>query len=348
VTHVTQRTGTPASATETPVVAVLLPATMRQRVLSADAEAALATVAELRSPNGSGLTADELSELVAGATACVTGWGTPPIPESVLSENPRLGLIAHTAGSIRKLVPLAAVERGLRVCHAAAIIADAVAEFVIAQLLLSVRPLHLIDQDMKRGVDWLQIREQRMGQLLGARTVGVVGAGYVGRVVIRLLTAFGCRILVFDPLLTDAAAAELGVERSSLPDLFAASDLVTLHAPVLPETRGMIDAGLLRQLRDGAVFVNTARAVLVNEAALLKELQSGRISAALDVFDTEPLPLDSPFRTLPNVLLSPHAAGHSTDTYLQQGQAMVDEVRRFLNGDPLRFEVTPAMLATMA
>jgi phosphoglycerate dehydrogenase-like enzyme len=321
---------------------------MRQRVLSADAEAALGTLADIRSPNGSGLIADELSELVAGATACVTGWGTPPIPESVLAESPQLGLIAHTAGSIRKLVPLAAVERGLRVSHAAAIIADAVAEFVIAQLLLSVRPLHLIDQDMKSGVDWFQIRERRLGRLLGARTVGVVGAGYVGRVVIRLLTAFGCRILVFDPLLTDEAAAELGVERSSLADLFAASDLVTLHAPVLPETRGMIDTGLLRQLRDGAVFVNTARAVLVDEAALLTELRTGRIAAALDVFDTEPLPPDSPFRALPNVLLSPHAAGHSTDTYLQQGQAMVDEVRRFISGQALRFEVTPAMLATMA
>jgi phosphoglycerate dehydrogenase-like enzyme len=321
---------------------------MRRQVLSTEAEAALATAADVRSPNGSSVTVEELPELVAGATVCVTGWGTPQIPETVLSDNPQLGLIAHTAGSIRRLVPLAAVERGLRVSHAAAIIADAVAEFVVAQLLLSLRPLHLIDQEMKSGGDWFQIREQRLGRLLGARTVGVVGAGYVGRSVIRLLTAFGCRILVSDPLLTDQAAAELGVERSSLPELFAASDLVTLQAPVLPETRGMIDADLLRQLRDGAVFVNTARAALVNEQALLEELRSGRIAAALDVFDSEPLPRDSPFRTLPNVLLSPHAAGHSTDTYLQQGQAMVDEVLRFLNSDPLRYEVTPAMLATMA
>jgi phosphoglycerate dehydrogenase-like enzyme len=321
---------------------------MRRRVLSADAEVELATMAEVRSPSGSDLTPEELPELVAGATACITGWGTPPISEVLLTDNPQLRLIAHTAGSIRKLVPLVAVERGLRVSHAAAIIADAVAEFVIAQLLLSVRPLHLIDQEMKAGVDWFQIREQRLGQLLGSRTVGVVGAGYVGRIVIRLLTAFGCRILVFDPLLTDEAAAELGVERRSLADLFAASDLVTLHAPVLPETRGMIDADLLRQLRDGAVFVNTARAALVDEGALLDELRSGRITAALDVFDTEPLPVDSPFRALPDALLSPHAAGHSTDTYLQQGQAMVDEVRRYLHGEPLQYEVTPAMLATMA
>jgi len=321
---------------------------MRQRLLGAEAEAALATLAEVRSPAGSGLAAAELPDLLAGVTACITGWGTPPLTESVLTENPQLGLIAHSAGSIRKLVPMPAVERGPRVSHAAAIIADAVAEFVIAQLLLSVRPLHIVDREMKAGVDWHQIRERHLGRLLGARTVGVVGAGYVGRTVIRLLTAFRCRILVFDPLLAADAAARLGVEQCSLPDLFAESDLVTLHAPVLPETRGMIDAGLLRSLRDGAIVVNTARAALVDEGALLDELRTGRIAAALDVFDTEPLPADSPFRGLPNVLLSPHAAGHSTDTYLQQGQAMVDEVRRYLGGEPLHFEVTPAMLATMA
>jgi phosphoglycerate dehydrogenase-like enzyme len=321
---------------------------MRERILSTVAEAELAAKAEIRSPAGSSLTAAELPDLLAGATACITGWGTPPISEAVLAENPQLGLVAHSAGSIRRLVPLPAVERGLRVSHAAAIIADAVAEFVILQLLLSVRPLHSIDSDMKAGEDWHQIRERRLGQLLGARIVGVVGAGYVGRVVIRLLAAFGCRILAFDPLLSADAAAELGVEQTSLADLFAASDLVTLHAPVLPETRGMIDAGLLRRLPDRAVFVNTARAALVDEAALLEELRTGRISAALDVFEAEPLPAESPFRALPNVLLSPHAAGHTTDTYLQQGQAMVDEIGRYLDGEPLRYEVTPGMLATMA
>jgi phosphoglycerate dehydrogenase-like enzyme len=110
----------------------------------------------------------------------------------------------------------------------------------------------------------------------------------------------------------------------------------------------MISAAQLARLRDGALFINTARAALVDEDALLSELQSGRISAALDVFATEPLPPDSPFRTLPNVILSPHAAGHTTDTYLRQGKAMVEDVRRYLCGEPLVFEVTARMLPTMA
>lgn len=110
----------------------------------------------------------------------------------------------------------------------------------------------------------------------------------------------------------------------------------------------MISAARLAKLRDNAIFINAARTILVDEEALLLELQSGRICAALDVFNTEPLPLESPFRALPNVLLSPHAAGHTLDTHLRQGQAMVDEVQRFLRGEPLQYEITPAMYSTMA
>jgi phosphoglycerate dehydrogenase-like enzyme len=110
----------------------------------------------------------------------------------------------------------------------------------------------------------------------------------------------------------------------------------------------MIGAPQLARLADGAVFINSARAALVDETALLRELENGRIVAALDVFADEPLPADSPFRRLPNVVLSPHVAGHSLDTHLRQGQAMVDEVQRFLQGEPLQYEITPDMLPLIA
>jgi phosphoglycerate dehydrogenase-like enzyme len=280
--------------------------------------------------------------------ACITGWGTPPLSADLLAEKPTVGLVAHTAGSIRNLIPVDLMEGGLRVSHAAAIIADAVAEFVISEALLGLRPIHEINIAMRAGEAWKSLRERTMGRQLGACTVGIVGAGYVGRKVIHLFQAFGSRILVYDPLLSPKAATELGALPQSLDDLLAESDVVSLHAPVLPETRGMIGAAQLARLRDGALFINTARAALVDEDALLSELQSGRISAALDVFATEPLPPDSPFRALPNVILSPHAAGHTTDSYLRQGQAMVEDVRRYLHGEPLVFEVSAQMLPTMA
>ena len=331
-----------------PTVAVLIPSAMRERILSGAAMRDLAAIGRVRSAGGPQVTAGDLPALLEGATACLTGWGTPQLGEDLLANLPTLRLVAHTAGSVRRLVPPTAMERGLRVSHAAGVIADAVAEFVISQALLGLRSLHEIDRSMKAGGEWMDVRERHLGRLLGARTVGVVGAGYVGRTVIRLLKAFGSRILVYDPLLSEDDATALGVEIRSLDDLIASSDVVTLHAPVLPETRGMIGTAQLARLRDGTLFINTARAALVDEEALLRELRTGRFTAALDVFDQEPLPVDSPYRTLPNVVLSPHAAGHSIDTYHRQGQAMVDEVRSLVRGEPLRYEVTPQMLPTMA
>ena len=329
-------------------VAILIPEATREKILSPEALEDLASFAQVRLPHGSSLTPGDLAPMLDGAVACITGWGTPPLSADLLAEKPNVRLVAHTAGSIRNLVPVGLMEGGLRVSHAAAIIADAVAEFVISEALLGLRPLHETDLGMRAGEEWKALRERNMGRLLSACTVGIVGAGYVGRKVIHLFQAFGSRMLVYDPLLSPKAAAELGASLRSLEDLLTESDVVSLHAPVLAQTRGMIGAEQFARLRDGALFINTARAALVDEDALLSELQSGRISAALDVFATEPLPTDSPFRALPNVILSPHAAGHTTDTYLRQGKAMVEDVRRYLCGEPLVFEVSAQMLPTMA
>lgn len=336
------------AASALPVVAVLIPTSTRGRILPAEAERSLADVAEVRSAAGPVVTSEDVPELLDGAIACVTGWGTPSLGEDLLAKHLTLRLVAHTAGSIRSLVPATAIERGLRVSHAAAIIADAVAELVISQALLGLRRLHEIDRAMKAGGDWGELREGYIGRLLGGQTVGVIGAGYVGRIVVRLFKAFGCKILVYDPLLTESEADALGINARPLDDLLATSDVVTVHAPVLPETRKMIGAAQLARLRDGAVFINTARAVLVDNEALLHEVRSGRIFVALDVFEQEPLPVDAPIRTVPNVVLSPHLAGHTDETYFRQGQAMVDEVQRFLRGEPLRYEITAAMLPVMA
>jgi phosphoglycerate dehydrogenase-like enzyme len=331
-----------------PTVAILIPEATRRTILSHEALVELASLAQVRIPGGTHLTPDDLPCLLHGAVACITGWGTPPLSADLLTEHADLRLVAHTAGSLRKLVPLECVERGLRVCHAAAIIADAVAEFVISEALLGMRPLHEIDRGMHFGEDWRLIRDRTMGRLLGSCTVGIVGAGYVGRKVIHLFRAFGSSVLVCDPLLSAERATELGVSLRSLDTLLGECDVISVHAPDLPETRGMIGASQLARLRDGAFFINTARAALVDEDALLNELQSGRISAALDVFASEPLPVDSLFRRLPNVILSPHAAGHTTDTYLRQGKAMVDDVRRYIRGEPMVFEVGAQNLPTMA
>lgn len=327
-----------------PTVAVLIPNPMRQRILSPEAEADLASFAEVVS----GHQPEELLAVLGEADACLSGWGTPPLTEDLLRQLPNLKLVAHTAGSVRSLVPLTAIEHGLKVSHAAAIIADSVAELVIGQALRWLRHLDAIDAAMKQGDAWGEIRNQFPGRLLGGRTVGIVGAGYVGRKVIRLFLLFGSTVLASDPYLTPEKAAELGVEKVELDELFERSEIVSLHAPALSATDGIVSAERLKRFQDGGLLINFARGNQVDEEALLAELRSGRLHAALDVFKTEPLPLDSPLRSAPNVYLSPHIAGQTNDAYLRQGQAMVDEVRRFLNGEPLQYQVTPAMFATMA
>jgi phosphoglycerate dehydrogenase-like enzyme len=332
-----------------PIVALLLTAATRQRVLAPEAEQQLASFAHVVAPPGDTLTAADLPDLLAGATACLTGWGTPPLTDDLLAAHPDLRLIAHTAGSIRRLVSRTALERGVRISHTAAVIAEAVAEFVIAQIFLCLRYPHDLDRAMKDGTPWRTVNAHGIsGRLLGSQTVGVIGAGRVGRAVIHLLRAFGCRILAYDPLLTAADAAALGVEPRSLDDLCAEADIVTLHAPVLPETQGMIGAAQLARLRDGAIFINDARAALVDNAALARELTSGRIIAALDVFQPEPLPEDSLLRRLPNVILAPHVAGSTRASNLRQGEAMVEELARFFAGQSLRYAITPAQYDVLA
>jgi phosphoglycerate dehydrogenase-like enzyme len=333
-----------------PVVAVLIPVPMRGRILDAATEQKLASFATVVDAADGKPTAEMLPGLLAGTQAAITGWGTPSLTPDVLIQAPELGLVAHTAGSIHRLVPAEAIEGGLKVTHAAAIIADAVAELVIGQALRHLRSLDQMDDRMKvpGATEWLEIRHDHPGRLLGEQTVGIVGTGHVGRTVISRFRAFGSRILASDPFLTEDAAAALGVTKVELDEIFTGSDIVSLHAPALPDTVGIVNARRLGMLREGALFINMSRGALVNEPELIEELRRERIFAVLDVFAQEPLPADSPLRELVNVFLSPHAAGQTVDTYLRQGRAMVAEVERYLKGKPLQYQVSAAALATMA
>jgi phosphoglycerate dehydrogenase-like enzyme len=328
-------------------VAILVQPAWHDQVLAGDCLAELRARAEVVDAGRAQITPEHLPELLAGARACLTGWGTPPFSIEVLDACPDLGLIAHTAGSLRQLIPAAAWERGIKVSHAAAAMAEAVAEHVVAQALLCLQRLHEADRAMHEG-EWLSIREGLPRHLLGSRTVGIWGAGRVGRLAAQRFLAFGCRVLVSDPYLPAAEARVIGLEPVELDELFARSTVVSLHAPLLDETRGRIDAALLARLPDGGVLINSGRAGLVDEEALFNELRSGRIRAALDVYPVEPLPVDSPYRRLPNTVLSAHQAGHSVETHLLQGRTMVEEVVRFLRGEPLLFEVTAQMLPIIA
>lgn len=323
-----------------PRVAILIQPYWRPAMLNPASEAELADIAEVVDQGERTIVAEDMPALLDGAVACLTGWETPPLTDALLDASPALRLIAHTAGTVRRMVPRSAFVRGIRVSQSTPFMADAVAEHIVAQALLSLQGLHRDDARMREGGWWTPGRWTLNRRLLAARTVGIWGMGRAGVAASRLFSAFGCTVLGTDPTLSPFRARELGVKAVSLPELFEQSEVLVLLAPLLDATRGAVDAAMLARLRDGAILINSGRGALVDEAALLAELGSGRIAAALDVHHVEPLPADSPFRALPNVLLSPHVGGHTVDTQHSQGQAMVDEVRRLLEGEPLWYEVT--------
>lgn len=332
-----------------PKIFVCLRPALYQELFTAESDRALRQLGQVvLQAEETNLTPAMLAGRIPGVDIVITGWGSPQFTPEVLQAAGQLRLIAHSAGSIKKMLPLAVFEAGLAVTHAASAIAPAVAEMTLLLILLCLRRVHEFNQKLKAGDSWESTKTMGLGRELAGQRVGVVGAGYTGRQVIQLLQALQADIWVYDPYLGPERASQLGVRKVALANLLADCPIVTLQAPPTSETYHIIGAKELALLQDGAIFINTARSHLVDQAALLAELQSGRIQAALDVFDQEPLPPDSPFRALANVIITPHVAGASQQARLRQGSTIVAEIKRFLTGEPLHYQVTLEMLETMA
>lgn len=332
-----------------PSVLILPPPSLYHVLFDAESDARLQALAQVTfQAEERNWSSGELAARLPGFDAVITGWGSPVFDAQVLAAAGDLRLIAHSAGTIKRMLPLPVFEQGIAVTHAAAAIAPAVAEMTILLILLGLRQVHVLDRMMKAGDGWAAGREIGMGQEIAGCRIGVVGAGHTGREVIRRLRALDAEVWVYDPYLTPERAAELGVTQAGLDELFGGCQVVTIQAPPTEETHHMISARQLALLPDGALFVNTARSRVVDQEVLLDELHRGRIRAALDVYDQEPLPLDSPFRQLENVILTPHVAGATHQARLRQGHTVVEEMERFFCGDALRYQITREMLDTMA
>jgi phosphoglycerate dehydrogenase-like enzyme len=301
------------------------------------------------------MSSEELAGWIPGYDWLVGGWGTPRFTDEVLVAADRLALYVHSAGSVKGILPPAVFEQGIVVTHAAGAIATAVADLCVCTIWMMLRQPHKMDQALKAGQSWAEAKEAAIGfpqpglgrEFTGQR-IGVLGAGHTGRTFIRLVHKLDCEVWVYDPYLSEERAAELGARKAELNEVLSLCPIVVCHLPTTDETFRMIGVCELALLQDGAIFVNTARSRVIDMDALLAELQSGRFQAALDVFDQEPLPEDSPFRRLDNAILTPHVAGASVESRARQGAYMVEEMRRFLAGEPLLYRVTGDMLATMA
>jgi phosphoglycerate dehydrogenase-like enzyme len=274
----------------------------------------------------------------AGAEIALATWGTPPMDDAFLDRWPRLRTVLYAAGSVRAFVTDALWDRGVRVSSAAEINAACVAEYTVGVILFSLKHGWRLAAAMRQD-DGLPDRHAVPGAY--GSVVGLVSLGAVGQLVRHRLRPFDLRVLAFDPFVEPAEARKLRVELVGLDELFARSDVVSLHTPLLDETRGLITGQLLASMRPGATFVNTARGAIVRESELIAVLRSRPdLQAVLDVTDPEPAAPSSPLRTLPNVVLTPHVAGCVGPERRRLGSAMVAELRRLLAGQPLRWEVT--------
>ena len=294
---------------------------------------------------GRDYTSEEVASEIRGFDGLITGWGSPPLTEEVFENADRLRIIAHSAGSVKarllskRVIEKYIIPRGICVCNAPKAIAYNVAEATLGLMVMVGHRLFDHALNIRERLIWRDPSIPREVKTLNGSTIGIVGASAVGREVIRLLKPFDCRILVYDPYFSDEEARRLGVEKTGLEDLFKQSDFVTVHAPLTEETFHMIRRRHFRLLRDGDVFINTSRGKVIDQEALIEECKTGRILAALDVTDPEPLPQDSPLRKLRNVIVTPHVAGNGVYGAKKIGEITLQALEDFFAGREVKNRV---------
>jgi phosphoglycerate dehydrogenase-like enzyme len=335
--------------TDKPRVLIAIPQPLRDLILTPDTLADLRSFADVTlNEDGRNWSEQELAAQLPGIDALLASWGIARLASDTLAGADRLRLVAYAAGSVKPFVTDAVYDRGIRVTHAAPRIAESVADITLLLAMVGLRRPQDFDRRLKAGEPWPNGREVDTYEIRG-KTVGLLGLGYVGRRTAALFQAVGASVWGYDPYVSERDAAALGIRRVGLDELLGGCKIISVHLPSTEETHHMLGARELGLINDGAVFINTARAWVVDQDALLQALQSGRFWAALDVYDPEPLALDSPLRSLDNVLLTPHIAGMTRDSYHGLTQEMVDEIRRLLvERQPLTYEITRERLAQMA
>ena len=289
---------------------------------------------------------ESVKAAIKDADIAITSWGNNPIDEDILSVCPNLKLVAHAAGSVKPIVSDALWEKGVRVISSACPLGEGVAETALGFSISASKNFYNLNTSVKKG-GWEQGKEN-IRELFDLN-IGVIGAGWAGKHYIRLMQNFYVDVFCYDPFVSEETLSSLGAKKVELEWLLANCDIVSIHAPSIPSTYHMINKDTLALMKKDAVLINTARGTIVDEAALYDHMAAGNLKyACIDVFDPEPPVKENPLLTLDNVIVTPHLAGLAQNGLKRIGTFVCEETAHFLEGKPMRGEVTKEMLSKMA
>jgi phosphoglycerate dehydrogenase-like enzyme len=296
-------------------------------------------------PHSRSYTPQETAKALETADYCISGWGAQPYTKEVIENAKNLKVIAHTGGSVATIVSNELYERGIVMLSGNDVYARSVAEGTVAYMLAGLRRIPLYTNNVQAGL-WGGIDSWNEGLL--EQTVGLMGLGAIARYTAGFLAAFNVTLYGYDPYVSDEVFEKYGITRVGTPEeLCAKVRVLSLHMPKTKETYHMLDKRHLSLMPDGALLVNTARGSVINEGDLAAELKTGRISAVLDVYEQEPLPMDSGLRKLDNVILLPHMAGPTKDRFPLVTESLLDDLARHEAGKALLYEIPKAYAFAM-
>ena len=304
----------------------------------------ISQLVDIYAPQQTAASVKEGPSVLAEADVIFSGWGMAKMDDAFLAAAPRLKAVFYGAGSIRGFATDAAWDRGILVTSAYAANAIPTAEYALSQILFSLKRGWFYALAVKRDGRYPK-REPVPGAYQSE--VGLVSLGMIGSCVARLLQPFDVRVLAYTS--SEEKAASLGAERCSLEEVFARSDVVSMHTPWLKETEGMITGEHFAAMKPNATFINTARGAVVREGEMIEVLRERTdLFAVLDVTYPEPPEPGSPLYTLPNVVLTPHIAGSLSGECRRMGGYVVEELKRYLCGEPQLWPISREQAATLA
>lgn len=280
-----------------------------------------------------GSSPEQILELVKDVDAIAVRSETT-VSAEVIAAAPNLKVVGRAGVGVDNIDIEAATERGVIVMNTPGGNTIATAELTFTHMLCGTRPIAQANATMKSG-GWG--RKQYSGFELLGKTLGICGFGRIGAEVAKRAKAFGMTVVAYDPFLTDSRAESMGISKVSLDDVIAQSDYITVHMPLNDETRGMIGKDAFAKAKDGVRVFNCARGGIIDEAALVEAVESGKVAAAgLDVYEGEPLAEDSPLRKLDNVVLTPHLGASTAEAQESVGVEVAEQMVEALNGGTVR------------